>query len=583
MMHLLSTLDGLPAQLAAGVPVGAVIPAPVRDLTSILLAGLLAIGLLARAPAGRWTALLAALAIAPLLLAGVALGDDRANRLLEQPLLLVVGGLAGIAVLAVLVALLVRWPTLLPVLIAIALPLRLPISVGGESVNLLLPLYGLIGAGAVAAAIAAQRRARALAQSWDLRAGPTHAAVLREAWTSRSLRGAAAAVPVLLAASVAIYALRIPFSADPDRGAQTFCFFLIPFAVMFVVLREVEWTAQQLRRVAIALVVLALVAVALGDYEYATGRVLWNQNVIDSNSLSTTIRVNSLFFDPNMYGRFLMLVLLGILAALAWGARGVRVGGLALLFAVLWTGLLVTFSQSSMLGLLIGALVLLGLRFGAGRAIATTGVVAVVAVGGMFAFGDTLRLNVTSAQSVGLATSGRTDLIKGGVELFTAKPLLGWGSGSYRRAYREQTSFSSRKAVAASHTIPLTVAAEQGIIGLLIYVALIGAALIALLRRARATLARAAVAAAFVALVVHTWLYAAFLEDPFTWALLAIGLGLGAADEPLDPVDATAPDAGQTAPSPHDVVGEATLVGVGEGAGPGASVGESGRPPGQPA
>jgi hypothetical protein len=41
--------------------------------------------------------------------------------------------------------------------------------------------------------------------------------------------------------------------------------------------------------------------------------------------------------------------------------------------------------------------------------------------------------------------------------------------------------------------------------------------------------ARAAVAAAFVALVVHTLLYAAFLEDPLAWALLAVGSALAPA------------------------------------------------------
>ena len=33
-------------------------------------------------------------------------------------------------------------------------------------------------------------------------------------------------------------------------------------------------------------------------------------------------------------------------------------------------------------------------------------------------------------------------------------------------------------------------------------------------------------AACFAALVLHTWTYADFLEDPFTWALLAIGIAL---------------------------------------------------------
>jgi hypothetical protein len=43
---------------------------------------------------------------------------------------------------------------------------------------------------------------------------------------------------------------------------------------------------------------------------------------------------------------------------------------------------------------------------------------------------------------------------------------------------------------------------------------------------------RAAVAAAFIALVVHTLLYAAFLEDPLAWALLALGTALAPPAEP---------------------------------------------------
>jgi hypothetical protein len=40
------------------------------------------------------------------------------------------------------------------------------------------------------------------------------------------------------------------------------------------------------------------------------------------------------------------------------------------------------------------------------------------------------------------------------------------------------------------------------------------------------------VAAGFVALVVHTWMYAAFLEDPIAWTLLAIGAARVAAPVP---------------------------------------------------
>ena len=83
--------------------------------------------------------------------------------------------------------------------------------------------------------------------------------------------------------------------------------------------------------------------------------------------------------------------------------------------------------------------------------------------------------------------------------------------------------------LSASHTIPVTIAAEQGLIGELAYVALVLAAFVCLVRRARGDPVRAAIAAAFVALVFHTMLYADFLEDPVTWALLGIGVALAGA------------------------------------------------------
>ena len=78
----------------------------------------------------------------------------------------------------------------------------------------------------------------------------------------------------------------------------------------------------------------------------------------------------------------------------------------------------------------------------------------------------------------------------------------------------------------ASHTIPVTVAAEQGIVGLAVYVALLVCALLVLFRGAGRSPPRIAIAACFAALLLHTWTYADFLEDPFTWALLAIGVAL---------------------------------------------------------
>ena len=128
-------------------------------------------------------------------------------------------------------------------------------------------------------------------------------------------------------------------------------------------------------------------------------------------------------------------------------------------------------------------------------------------------------------QGLNGASSGRPGLVSGGLDLFAARPLWGYGSGSF------ETEYSARhhqigQTLSASHTIPITIAAEQGLIGELVYLALVIAALVTLLARCRSDPARAAIAAAFIALVFHTMLYADFLEDPITWTLLAIGTAL---------------------------------------------------------
>jgi hypothetical protein len=55
-------------------------------------------------------------------------------------------------------------------------------------------------------------------------------------------------------------------------------------------------------------------------------------------------------------------------------------------------------------------------------------------------------------------------------------------------------------------------------------------AFIVLFRGAGRSPPRIAIAACFAALVLHTWTYADFLEDPTTWLLLAIGVALARID-----------------------------------------------------
>ena len=230
-----------------------------------------------------------------------------------------------------------------------------------------------------------------------------------------------------------------------------------------------------------------------------------------------------MFFDPNIFGRFLALVMILLAAVVLYARRQRTVLVTGAVLAILWVALLLTLSRSSIGALLVGLGTLAAIRWRVGRAVfIAAGVVALVAA--VIAITPTtFGLN----QGLNGASSGRPGLVTGGLDLFKQRPLWGYGSGSF------ETEFAARhhaigETTSASHTIPVTIAAEQGLIGELVYLGLVLAALVVLFRRCRSDPARVAIAAAFLALLFHTLLYADFLEDPITWTLLAIGSALAA-------------------------------------------------------
>jgi len=165
-------------------------------------------------------------------------------------------------------------------------------------------------------------------------------------------------------------------------------------------------------------------------------------------------------------------------------------------------------------------------------------VLAAIAVAVVLLAPNSLEVDTRSTASLDKATSGRFDLVSGAVSMARDRPVWGFGSGAFAERYRAREGVRSERVAAVSHTIPLTVAAEQGAIGLIAYLVLMWFALRLVFRGVRArvrtaspgteAIASAAIAAAFCALVLHTFVYAAFLEDPLTWALLAVAGALAA-------------------------------------------------------
>jgi len=460
-------------------------------------------------PAGRLrsAAMLTALVLFPLLI----LGDQwHTHRIVElrhhegkAAAAIVIG-----AVLVVALALVFRrWPVLMPLSIIGTLPFRIPLESGGETANLLVPLYVVIAAGVLAAMFL-----------------PPPAEKRRPRWVAKTL-----------AAFVVLYALQALYSEDFSKGLQEVCFFLVPFTLAYILLRELPWDRRLLVSALVLVTVEAIVFVLIGSVEYVSRSLFWNEAVIRSNEFHTYFRVNSMFWDPNIYGRYLSLVLVVVTAVMMWIKDRRRFWLVCGVILLLWIDLAQTFSQSSFIAVLAGLAVLAALRWSWKW---TLGVVAVVAVGAalvvILAGGRGFNF-----QRINIDTAGRAHLVSGGTELFSERPLWGYGSGSFQQAYINHLETEKKAPVTISHTEPITVAAEQGLIGLVAYVALVAVSLwtmgAGLWSRGSdrgppyVFIARAGILAAFVALLVHTMAYAGFFQDPITWVLMAIGASLAAA------------------------------------------------------
>jgi O-antigen ligase/polysaccharide polymerase Wzy-like membrane protein len=474
-------------------------------------------------PAGRLRslAMLAALILFPVLILGDQWHSHQIADLRHSTGHLIALGLIGIAATAGLAYVFRRWPILLPLAIVAALPFRIPLNAGGDTANLLVPLYLVIAGGVLASAL----------RDWRVVHPPLPGGGGSPAVTGPA--GPGAWLPRLLAAVVILYAVQVLYSEDFSKGLQNVCFFFVPFSLVYGLLREVTWDRRLLRLALWVIGIEAVCFVFIGSVEFVSKSLFWNDQVIRSNEFHTYFRVNSVFWDPNIYGRYLSLVAVVAMSALLWARERKTLALLTALIFVLWMGLVPTFSQSSFAALLAGLVVLAALRWSLKwTAIAAIGGVVltmlIVTLAGSFSFD---RINID--------TSGRANLVSGGVHLFTQRPVYGYGSGSFPKAYRKHVK--TRKApVSVSHTEPITVAAEQGFIGLALYAALVVTALWTMTTDLRPSLsrlsrhtpiARAAVLATFAALLVHTMAYAGFYEDPITWVLLAVGVSLAAANQ----------------------------------------------------
>lgn len=415
----------------------------------------------------------------------LASSTGRIGLLVAVALVLVGGGL-GLA----------RWPAGAPVALLLAAPFRVRVELGSQEAFLLLPLYAILTMAAIGL----------LVRLWGGERPP--------------------ALPRGLAVSVAVFvglsAVSLLWTDDLRAGVVALLFFLFPLPLLTVVVARTPLASWSATALAFSLVALACAFTVVGLTQLWTGELYFAPDLEVSNAYTAYLRTTSLFADSSVYGRELGLAIVVLLAALY--LQRVRLLLAGPLLALIWTGLYFSYSQSSMVALVAGVLaagLLAGSRID--RRVLAAGAAVLVIAGGVVAG------IVARGDSAARITSGRAGLVESTWRVFVEHPIVGVGIGSQPQAALEEGGKRGKERN-VSHTTPLTVAAELGVLGLAAYVAvLVGAA-----RALRAALSRdealgTALIGCFVLVFVHALFYSAFFEDAATWGIL--GLAAAAAGE----------------------------------------------------
>jgi O-antigen ligase len=414
----------------------------------------------------------------------------------------------------------------------LVLTLRIPVPTGDGSAMLLGPLYVVIAIGALVL-VRSQLRIRER-RSAD-RGGAT-----------RLLDVGAAALPSLAT-------LSLTWSFDRMASAEALAFFLVPFVLAYALVRSWASSGVDLRPATWALLLGGLVDGLVGIVQASRREVWWNPKVVDANRFRADVRTNSLFWDPNIYGRALVVAIL-LLVAWLLVSRLDRARALAALAfgAFLALALWHTYSQSSWVALAAGLAVLAVLTQPPRPRRWIAALLAVVVLVG---------LPYAARGLSGDDATGREDVVRTGIALGAEQPVGGWGIGTFEEAARARELEKGNRSprLTASHTTPVTVFAELGVLGIFTYLTLLASAAVAVLARWRRSSTPAAAArargeatdvtgwpamsiiwatATLVALVAHSLLYANFFEDATLWVSLAVLASLPLVDESVVPVDA---------------------------------------------
>jgi len=318
------------------------------------------------------------------------------------------------------------------------------------------------------------------------------------------------------------------------RSAVTGVMLMFAIAAQVRTRRQAEWVVG-------GLVAGAALIGGYGTWQYLTGAPTSVGFLTASGELIS--RATAGFDQPNQLAGFLVLLVPFALAGAIVNRRLRIVFVVAGALAVV--GVYASFSRAALV-----ALAITPLMFRGGRALLL--VVPVVAVLGIFATPTLVseRFETLTAQGSEIAT--RTDFWRTAGDIWTRSPLAGAGLGEFPAAYA-QSRVPGRQFLPASafqppphaHNLELQLLAEQGLLGLMAFLAVLGVAVsrgLALLRSHERWISvlGSAILAALAAFVIHNQFDVTLYEGTgvYFWAILGLLAALTIISSDERPADA---------------------------------------------
>ena len=239
--------------------------------------------------------------IALLAVGSVPLIDAQApplsHALDRSPVLLGVAGAGAFAAFVLGTAVALRWPWLVPVA-GLVIALRFPLANPIRPAHFLPPLYGVLACGLAALV-----------------------------WTTIRRRGTSpdlGYVGYALAAYVVFAAISLEWTFDLDRGVFEMAATYVPLGVLASLTARAARTRPFMVALPLAQVVLAVILAGVAIWEwFAKTTIVDNAKIEIANAYSDMFRVvNSLMFDPSLFGRVEVFALCTITACACSGPAG---------------------------------------------------------------------------------------------------------------------------------------------------------------------------------------------------------------------------------------------------------------------